>query len=185
MTQSGGMLNKQLFLLDTKSYTWMTNFQGNSTTPSSSYTSPNSGIPSSTDANSTPVAQSSNSSSNAIIIAVSVVGSLVVLFAVIAIILFIVRYRKNNQKDKNQDYQNLNNPNFRNGPNYQNNPNFQNGPNYPNNPNFQHGPNYPNDPNFQHGPNYQNYQEDYQNNQNIIEIPSSTDRNELRYSHHY
>ena len=106
-------------------------------------------------------------------------GSLVVLFAVIAIILFIVRYRKNNQKDKNQDYQNLNNPNFRNGPNYQNNPNFQNGPNYPNNPNFQNGPNYQN---FQNGPNYQNYQEDYQNNQNIIEIPSST---ELRYSHHY
>ena len=45
--------------------------------------------------------------------------------------------------------------------------------------------NYQNNPNFQNSPNYQNYQEDYQNNQNIIEIPSSTDRNELRHSHHY
>ena len=49
MTQSGGMLNKQLFLLDTKTYTWITNFQTkqsvsasslSSTFPSSSGTSP-------------------------------------------------------------------------------------------------------------------------------------------------
>ena len=147
-TQPGGILNKNVFLFDTKTYTWTTNFQVNpsaSTSVSSESTS-------------------TTSSSQPIIIAVSIVGSLVVLISVIAIVFFTLRYRKNNQKDKNQDYRDPNNPNF------------QNGPNYPNNPNFQHGPNYQN---------YQNYQEDYQNNQNIIEIPSSTDRNELRYSHHY
>ena len=153
ITTQGGILNKNVFLLDTKTYTWITNFQAKqpASSPSNSGTQPvNSNIVS--------YPQSSNSSTG-IIIAVSIVGSLVIVVSGILIIFFIIKYKRNNQNNQNggnrqsyQDYQD-----------YQNRENHQS---YQNN---------------QNGENRQSYQ-DYQNNQGIIEIPSSSD---MRYSLHY
>ena len=95
MTQSSGMLNKQLFLLDIKTYTWITNFQTKqsvSSSVSSSIFSSSSGT-SPINSSIAPDSQSSNSSTG-IIIAVSVVGSLIVIISGTALVL---KYRRKNK----------------------------------------------------------------------------------------
>ena len=100
MTQSGGMLNKQLFLLDTKTYTWITNFQSNNpTTPTSTPT-----IIPTTSTYQLPTSSSTNSyftsTSNSfatIVIVVCIVGSLAVLISVIIMVYFILKSRKSNK----------------------------------------------------------------------------------------
>src|SRR5437016_2419117 len=82
MTQSGGTLNKEVFLLDTKTYTWITSFQANSSTSSSSSSTPISSTPTS----STPP--------TGVIIGASIGGSLVIIVSGIAIAFFILKHRK-------------------------------------------------------------------------------------------
>ena len=89
-TQSGIISKevcKEVFLLDTKTYTWITNFQTNQ-----SVSSPSSPSPSLSNSYS----QSSNSSTG-IIIAVSVVGSLIVIISGTALVFFILKHRRDNQ----------------------------------------------------------------------------------------
>ena len=98
ITTQNGILNKEVFLLDTKTYTWITNFQTkqsvsasslSSTFPSSSGTSPiNSSI--------APDSPSTNSLTG-IIVAVSVVGFLIVIISGTVLVLKYRKYRKNNQ----------------------------------------------------------------------------------------
>ena len=83
-TTQNKTLNKEVFLLDTKTYTWITNFQTNQ-----SVSSPSSPSPSLSNSYS----QSSNSSTG-IIIAVSVVGSLIVIISGTALVL---KYRRKNK----------------------------------------------------------------------------------------
>ncbi len=87
ITTQSGILNKKVYLLDTKTYTWITNFQ-----TKQSVSSPSSPSPSLSNSYS----QSSNSSTG-IIIAVSVVGSLIVIISGTALVFFILKYRRNNQ----------------------------------------------------------------------------------------
>jgi len=97
-TTQNKTLNKEVFLLDTKTYTWITNFQtkqsisssaSSSTFSSSSGTSPiNSSI--------APDSPSTNSLTG-IIVAVSVVGFLIVIISGTVLVLKYRKYRKNNQ----------------------------------------------------------------------------------------
>ena len=84
ITTQSGIINKEVFLLDTKTYIWITNFQTKQSVSSSSSPSPSL---------SNSYSQSSNSSTG-IIIAVSVVGSLIVIISGTALVL---KYRRNNK----------------------------------------------------------------------------------------
>ncbi len=91
ITTQNGTLNKEVFLLDTKTYTWITNFQTKQSVSSSIFSSSSGTSP--INSSIAPDSQSSNSSTG-IIIAVSVVGSLIVIISGTALVL---KYRRNNK----------------------------------------------------------------------------------------
>src|SRR4051812_42242405 len=80
-TQTGGIINKDLYLLDTKNYTWITSFQVNPTLTTSI----------------SPTNTSESQPLTGVIIAISVLSSVVAIIAGIAVTFFILKYRKNNQ----------------------------------------------------------------------------------------
>ena len=86
MTQSSGSLNKDVFLLDTKTYTWITSFQPNSSTSSTPPISP-------INNNTVSISQSSKPPIG-VIIGASIGGLLVVVISGIAIAFFILKHRK-------------------------------------------------------------------------------------------
>ena len=120
-----GGFNKDVFLLDMKTYTWVTNFQAKPTASSAPPIS------------SGDAPQVSNSLT-VIVITASVVGSLVAIISGIAIVFFILKHKNNNSNNRNRQ-------------------------------------------SYQNDQNRQSYLQDYQNDQEIIEIPSSSD---MRFSPH-
>ena len=99
MTQTGGILNKQLFLLDTKSYTWVTKFQANS-----SPTSTNTNNPPSTSTN------TNNSSSTSTNINVGMISGLIIagvtLIIIIILVIILVKRFMLSKKEKNSNADN-------------------------------------------------------------------------------
>ena len=94
-----GTLNKEVFLLDTKTYTWISNFQTKQSVSSSSLSSSTFSSSSGTSPINSSIAPDSPSTNSltGIIVAVSVVGFLIVIISGTVLVLKYRKYRKNNQ----------------------------------------------------------------------------------------